>query len=228
MFVVVTSGHDPDAAALLAHWGKDCARALSPRDLSRPGWRHHVGCAGEEWAVVAGDRVPSRDIRGVVSRLPAVREQDLPHIAAEDREYVAAEMNALLLSWLSRLRCPVLNRPTPTSLMGRNLSRERWLLLAARAGLTLARSGPLATDAQRARATAALTVVGDRWVGTLSPVLGNQAVRLAALAGMQLCTVRFDGAGPGAAFVDAELFTDLADPRVADALHAHMTRRGSE
>jgi hypothetical protein len=226
VIAVVASERDPAVAALLDRWAPHAARVLSPRDLSTPGWRHHVGGAGEEWAVVSAERVPAGEIRGVLTRLPRVGADDLLHIVPEDRDYVAAEMNAFLLSWLTRLGCPVVNRPTATSLMGRNLGRERWLVLAARAGLPIAPARAGGADAERPRAFRAVTVVADRWVGDVAPLLGERAVRLAGLAGLPHCTVRFDGPDPGAAFTEAELFTDLADPRVADALLAHLGERG--
>lgn len=225
MYAIIASEADAQAAALAARWANEPARRLTPRDLSRPGWRHHVGTRGEEWAVIGGERVRTDDLRGVITRLPLVQEQDLGHIAAADREYVAAEMTAFLLSWLTGLECPVLNRPTVTSLMGKNVSRERWLVLAGRAGLAVAR-GPLGSDVEKPRTGGAVTVVGDRWIGDhgVAEALGEGAVRLARVAGLSLCTVRFDGVAAGAGFIDAELFTDLGDPRVADALLDHLDR----
>lgn len=221
MFAVLASEHDAAAAALVARWADQPARLLSPRDLSRPGWRHHVGTTGDEWAVIGGDRVRTDDIRGVITRLPLVQPHDLAHIEAGDREYVAAEMNAFLLSWLTVLRCPVLNRPSVTSLMGKNLTRERWLVLAGRAGVAISR-GAYGSDVERPRVGGAVTVIGDRWIGDVAAALGDRAVRLAKVAEVSLCTVRFDGTDGSAGFIDAELFTDLADPRIADALLDHL------
>jgi hypothetical protein len=226
MLAIVASAQDQAAAALAARWADRPARLLSPRDLSRPGWRHHVGGRGEEWGVIDGELVRAADLRGAIVRLPVVREQDLPHVVPEDREYVAAEMNAFLLSWLTSLRCPVLNRATATSLMGPNLSHERWLMLAARAGVSIAGARVQGADVERPRVAGVVTVVGDRWVGDAAPSLGNAAVRVARAAGVALCTVRFDGADEGASFVDAELFTELADSRIADALLAYFDERG--
>jgi hypothetical protein len=108
--------------------------------------------------------------------------------------------------------------------MGPNLSHERWLVLAARAGLSLA---PLATDRTRPPAAAIVTVVGERWLGDVAPALGVQALALARLARVELCTVRFDGAGADAAFVSADLPVDVADAAVADALGARLAPRGA-
>src|SRR4030095_4564992 len=124
-------------------------------------------------------------------------------------ESVAAEMDAFLASWLTRLRCPVLNRPVATSLMGPNRTRVRWLLLAASAGLRPAACRSLAPGGDPASATAAVTVVGRRWVGAVAPELGAQAVCLAERAGVDLLTVQFDSPGRDAAFVCADLAIDV-------------------
>jgi hypothetical protein len=55
---------------------------------------------------------------------------------AVDREYAVMEMHAFLLSWLSSLKCVVINRPNPRSLGGAIRGPAEWLLLAGRAGLT--------------------------------------------------------------------------------------------
>lgn len=216
MLVVVASQHDAEAAALVQRWRARglAAGLLTARDLSTRGWCHHVGEPGPEWAVIDGRRTPSADIRGVLTRLPTIRDDELGHLDAGDRAYAAAEMTALLLSWLTGLACPVLNRPTPSSLMGPNLPRERWRVLAAQARLALAPPG--------APARAAVTVIGERWLGPVDPALGERAVAVAARAGVALATVWFDGVDPSAGFTGAELFTTLDDDDIAAALHRHL------
>ena len=73
----------------------------------------------------------------MLTRVPAVFEDELTDIMFSDRSYVAAEMTAFLLFWLSRLRCPVLNEPTATCLAGRYWRREQWIDQAARAGIAV-------------------------------------------------------------------------------------------
>lgn len=195
---------------------------MTPRDLSQPGWRHHVGASGEEWCVVSGQPTRTATLRGVITRIPCVSPADLTHIALADREYVAAEMTAFLASWLTRLRCPVLNRPDATSLMGPNRGRERWLLLAARAGLHPAERRYTAPGHEATLATATVAVIGREWIGAVAPELGVQAVRLAERAGVDLLTVQFDSAAADAAFVCAELAVDIGADAIASALLERM------
>jgi len=131
MLLVVAHPRDEGAHFLTDALRSRGARLMVPRDLSIAGWRHYSGGSGEEWAVVSGERVHARDIRGAVVRLPLVRDRDLPHIDVCDREYAAAEMNSFLIAWLTGLSCPVLNRPTAASLLGPDFSHERWLLICA-------------------------------------------------------------------------------------------------
>ncbi len=94
------------------------AGLLEREDLCTAGWRYRVGDPGHGTMVVAGRRVSIRRLRAVVTRRPAVAAEELQHIDPSDRDYLAAEVNAFLVAWLSALPRPVLNRPTPTSLDG--------------------------------------------------------------------------------------------------------------
>ena len=64
--------------------------------------------------VAGGSVFPVSEVTGVLTRRPHVFEVELMQVAVEDRPFVAAEINAFLLAWLSSLRCPVINRPSGT------------------------------------------------------------------------------------------------------------------
>ena len=85
--------------------------------------------------VASERRFVSSQIGGVLVRLPRISAEELRHIEAADREYVASEMTAFLAVWLSSLSCPVLNRPAPDCLFGSNWRPEHWVRLAAQVGL---------------------------------------------------------------------------------------------
>lgn len=221
--MLVVLAHPRDLAArAMADRSPQSVCLMTPRDLSQPGWRHHVGGHGEEWCVVSGRPIPTTSLRGVITRIPCVSPADLTHIAVGDREYVAAEMTAFLASWLTRLRCPVMNRPDATSLMGPNRGRERWLLLAARAGLRPAERRYTAPGHDAALASATVTVIDQQWTGAVAPELGAQAVRLAERAGVDLLTVQFDSPDSDGAFVCAELTIELGSESVVNTLLERM------
>src|SRR5215207_9445084 len=91
---------------------------ITPRDLSRSGWLH-VPLAPERDTAALGTRiVPADSVDHIQVRIAAVRERDLPHIEESDRKYVAAEMTAFLLAWLSARGNRVATRPSALALCG--------------------------------------------------------------------------------------------------------------
>lgn len=191
MLAVIASRLDPAARDLVSAWSSAGAALLSAEDLSAEGWAFRVADPGGGTAVVSGRRVAVRELRAVVTRRPAVVAEELPWIDPADRSYVAAEANAFLVAWLAALPCPVVNRPTATSLCGPAWSPVYWAAAAARAGLTWARAnGDESHD---------VDVVGDTCVGARSPAERSAARALARAAGVELLEVRFAQGGPCAA-----------------------------
>jgi hypothetical protein len=227
MLIVLADERDAAARRLVEHWRGHGARLMHARDLGSPGWCHGAPGAGESRAAIGGAIVPYCEIAGVVTRIPCVRPVDLPQIAEADREYVAAEYTAFLTAWLDGLRCPVVNRPSAASLLGPVLSQERWLLRAARAGITLSAARYAVPDPVRPLAEAAVTVVGERWFGRVASELGIQAVRLARHAGVELMTALFSAPRPDAVFVGVDLMIDVT-PEIADALLARLAQLAEE
>ena len=232
MLLVLAGRHDEGARSLAARWAADGAALLTPRGLSVEGWRHHLGSPSDSAAVVDGRAVPVEKLTGVLTRLWSVGLQDLPHIVPQDREYVSIEMSAFLTSWLSSLKCPVLNRPTPTCLAGPNWQPEEWAHRAARLGIpirpverrTAFGAGPPPPPAAEERFT--VTVVGARCLGTEDETLRLHARRLAEHAGAGLLDVYFDCDDARARFVGANLWPDIGSPDVADAILEHLKGGG--
>lgn len=224
MIVVLAHPNDEAAARLVQRWRPQGALLMLPRDLSRAGWRMYVGGRGEERFVAENEVHRTVALRGVLTRLPALETSALPHLHPGDRDYVATEMTAFLIAWLSKLKCPVLNLPTASSMFGPNLARDRLPALAARSGLRMAAQSTGIDGAARLPfAAATVSVVGERWFGEGPPALGEQALRLARTAGARLMTVQFDGTGQtgdAAAVVGAELLVDIDRPEIADAVLA--------
>ncbi len=228
MLVIVASRWDPGAPALAARWAKSAVRILTPRDLSVAGWRLRSAGRGGAMIVAGGESFKQREVTGVLTRLPSVAAQELAQIAPEDRRYVASEMTAFLLFWLSQLRCPVLNRPSASSLCGPYWRREKWVHLAAQAGI---RVRPVrrtvngeGTGAEMASADSqtTVTVVGERTLGDAGPALHRAARRIARLAGVELLAVGFSGPGPDAEFLAADTVPDLSGDEPADAVLEYL------
>ena len=138
VLLVLADECDSAAAAFVARHRGEGARLLAPVDLSSPGWSYRVGDAANSVAMVAGERIAAEQLGGVMTRLAGISPAHLPHVVEADREYVAAEMSAFLLAWLSALPCPVWNRPAAPSLSGPAWRWEQWRQLAMQAGLNVA------------------------------------------------------------------------------------------
>ncbi|HKG13460.1 MAG TPA: hypothetical protein VKB12_08970 [Pyrinomonadaceae bacterium] len=228
MLVLLASRHDDTARALAARWAADGVALLTPRELSVAGWRHHLGSPSESAAVVDGRPVPVEELTGVLTRLWCVGVQDLPHIVPADREYVSIEMSAFLTSWLSSLKCPVLNRPTAGCLAGPNWQPEEWAHRAARLGIPvkpIERRSALGMEPAPPPAVkehVKVTVVGGRCLGAKDETLRRHARRLAEHAGTGLLDVLFDGDDARAFFVGVSLWPDIGSPEIADAIFEHL------
>ncbi len=206
---------------------------MTPAGLSVSGWSYRVGHAGESVVPLAGTRVRGSDLRGVVCRLAHVDERDLPHIASEHREYVAAEMHAFLLSWLTELDCPVVNRPSASTLNGPAWRPEQWVAAAAAQGIGVrptyrrhALDGDPANGSGQGSAdrflagtsTRVVEVVGQQVLGHEGAGLRTPARQLADAAGLAAMTAMFDVSVPRPLLVWATAWVDVRKGQVADAL----------
>jgi hypothetical protein len=215
MIVVLAQPHDEPARAFVDR-AKGEAVLLTARDLSEPGWIHRPP-SGADRAPIAGRRRSPSELAAVVTRMAGVAPAALGHIQPSDRDFVAAEMNAFLLSWLAALDCPVINRPTAGCLMGPPWSRERWLVEGCRVDIEpFARTFvvPL-PPAPAPGATRVLVVVGDECVGDASAELGERARALARNAGVSLVGLCFDERDR---LVCVEPWPDIARPDVSARL----------
>jgi hypothetical protein len=80
-----------------------------------------------------GRRVHDVEVSAVINRLRWIEPPNFPKEA--DREYGAMETYALLVAWLERLPCEVVNRATPRGLAGAERNLAEWYSLAGRVGM---------------------------------------------------------------------------------------------
>jgi hypothetical protein len=226
MVLLVASRFDEQAFHLAKRWVEQDARVLTARDLSRVGWVYSPEFP-DTWRGVLGDEYfDASNLTGVLNCLPEVNEQELGHIAPEDRAYVAAEMNAFLVSWQSQLGCLVINRPTPSCLVGPAWRIEEWLLTATRLnipvlGIQHRSQRKSLSFSQRVQDMHPVTVIDELSLGG-SEELGKRAQRLARAAGVTLATFYF-GSSVDAELVAVSLGADLEQQAVADALLGHFS-----
>jgi len=221
MLMILAKQEDETARWLAGRWRKHDAVVVSPLDLSQSGWAHYVGSPQRSRLRIRAQDLKEEDLCGVLVRIASIEPEDLQHIAERDRPYVAAEMTAFLLAWLSGLPCPVLNRPTSQCLGGPAFRREQWVRFASRLGIPRA---PARRDTRAIRATleddagCELTVVGNSCFGDADWTLITSARRLAANCGAVLLSVRFTGTTADSEFIDANPWPNLGSPQIADAV----------
>jgi hypothetical protein len=195
---------------LRSRHGADAVKIVSSEELEMaPRWILQLDSreACSEVRLASGLTIESGAVSAVFQR---IRYAQAPHFAASsqyDREYAAAEMHAVLLSWLASLRCPVVNPPHPMGLGGLERRQIDWLLLGMRAGLPVIELEltvglgetlePLGME-RRSVLVAGASVVGDVPDGH-----AEACVRLAALSGCTLLEVFFAPAADGWRFVGA-------------------------
>lgn len=219
MIAILARTGDPAAETLARRWGSG-ARLLTPLDLARRGWAYAPE-SDAGMTVINSNQVAVCELTGVVTQLTSVAPDDLAPIVPSDRPYVAAEMTAFLLAWLSSLPCPVVNRPSPLGLAGPNLRPEAWVALAAAADIPVR---PVTRDHHGYRVDETLsspqevTVVGERALDATSARTAEHALRLACRADAKMLVATFDADDPDTPLLDAHTWPDLARADVADAL----------
>ena len=216
--LVFGSALDTAPASLVARWthaGIDAVH-VTPAQLSQPGWTLRVGNPAAHTAAVDGRMLTAGEIDAVVCALAFVSPSELVNIDAVDRDYVAQEMTAFVLAWLSALQCPVLDRPTAVSLCGNGWSPWEWASAASQRGI--------AAQPGWEGHTTTVTVVGERAYADTShsSAVEPVALALASSASARLVTLHFTPSGD---VVGASPCPDVGRAEVADTLLQELSVR---
>jgi hypothetical protein len=149
-----------------------------------------------------------------------------------DADYAAAEAYAFLLAWLGALDGRVVNEPSGTGLAGPAWTPLKWLTIAARAGLPVARAHAT-IDARRSHAARLIEpqvgsrrriLVTDGRTGPGTPEELREPCRaLARTSGCGLFALTLTG--PVVTAVDP--FPDLTAPGEAEAVADLLERRAA-
>jgi hypothetical protein len=223
LLVILASIYDESARHLVELWGSQNAYVLTCKDISVAGWSHYLCNSSLSTAVINGEKISNDQIDGVLTRLPYVTETELPHIVNHDRSYVAAEMMAFLVSWLSCLKCPVLNQPTPLCLLGPNWSQEQWIHTAAQIGIpvrSICRQSSQANIRHKSDDLQLVTVnvIGDHCYGALDDKMATQSMSLAHAAGVDMLSVHFTISRNESIFVGAYLWFPMDSNNISNAI----------
>ena len=231
MLIVVAHRMDQTAEMVVGAWNRPDTVIMRPSDLAAGDFSYRPGQVLDSVFRAGSRLVAAHDVTGVLVRVPWVLDDDLLTIRPGEREYVAAEMSAVLLSWLTELPARVINQPTPSCLCGPAWSQERWLGEADALGLPVAATcrdvGPLgfhSSPSARARPTAGeqlrFTVVGGTALAAPTREWARWGCRLARRACCDLLAcdlVRCDGQ---LILTAVDVWPDVTTPVVAAALLA--------
>lgn len=133
-----------DLPALWAAQGLQ-RRGLKPLEILTPdlllynrSFIYHLGDfqANSVLELMDGRTIYSNTLCGTLNRIRALPFKHWQTVKAADRNYAESELYALWTSWLYSLPGPMVNRPTPQGLSGRQFSTLEWLTMAIKAGLT--------------------------------------------------------------------------------------------
>lgn len=135
MIVITCSNLDDNVKLLKAKWPNNNALLLSVNDLTSPGWEVSSQDFSQSKFVAEETIWPVTDIEGIINLLPAIAPYELFKIVEEDRDYVASELNAFLFYFLSKMKCPFLNKLSMFNLSGPFIKPEEWIMECRKAGI---------------------------------------------------------------------------------------------
>jgi hypothetical protein len=214
--IVLLPTYDSSQQVFFSQSDRYNVKTLTAKDLSSSGWYYDDSDEKNSRCVIGSEILVENDIDGVITRLPTITEDQLPHIIADDRAYLASEMTAFLLAWLSSLSCPMLNRPTANCLSGPYRRPEQWAHCASKMGLPVVEHVQSVNHGARnisspSEGPATVVVIGDRYVGDVHPRLASCAGKIARASGVDFLAVDFTHQGQDARFIGAGLWPPVTN-----------------
>lgn len=196
------------------------SRVLVPEMLSVPGRDHDPDRSDHDRMVIDGRVRSACPLTGVVTGLDAVQPGDLPHVAAGDRAFVAAEMTAFLRVWLTTLPCPVVDPPTAIALSGPAGESATWSAAATELGVAHRRAAPFSP----ARATT-VTVIHNGIIGPVpAPAIAAAALALTRTARVTAARLTFAEEPDGPVLLGALPWWNFPSPLVLRAILTYLPR----
>lgn len=226
MFLVLASIADTAAASFASD---AAARLFTCADLAtHPMSVHHPDLLSSH-ITVGGREVGVGEVEGVVNLLPVVLPDELNFYPHEEREYQAAELQALLTFLLSALPCPVTNRPSPMSLSGGCGSPLAWMDLAHSLGIGVS---SLALDSAwledrpvRARDDTDIVVgcLGGAVIAPSDTAADRMTLDLSRAARVEYLRVDYERDGAALRFRSARTVPDVRDAATRAALARRLS-----
>jgi hypothetical protein len=225
LIVVFASELDETAQDAIVKWPEQKIVLLTPADFFCRGWRATTGGVDDWLLVVGGERYSIRSITGIVTLVPRIFARELFDVRSEDRSYAAAEANAFALFVLSKMPCPVVNRPTPDCLSGPNWRPEQWMHASFEAGIRTKKSKrsdrALPQEIETHQLTFVTVLAGKCLEDTSEGCLPGVLI-LARLANVTFLRVYFTQESGQSFFYRAEVMPDLSKAEIRNGLSEHF------
>lgn len=223
MLLIVASELDTAAAQASRIWPEARVGIMTPRDLCSGGTAIEVDAFGEGKVVVQGQVEAVSGIDAAISLLRAVPQYELWQIDDADRPYVASELTAFLYYFLSRLECPVLNRPSAHLLSGPGWGSMQWVWACRQCDLrtrpdSLHRLEGAAPPEPLPRCGTVHVLDDQTFHEGRTQADAGHYVRLARRAGVRYLAIHESEDQFGCYVSLVDTVPNLADPRVADLL----------
>ncbi len=142
-------------------------------------------------------------ITGLINRVQFLPDAHLATVNTTDRTYMQQELLAIWSSWISALPCPVINRPTATSMAGPTYHPAIWYHNAAAVGLPVpdmiydsTLPDPLTPDPVQS----AIVCQGRCYSASVPTHFFDKCCDLAAYVGLDLVELYFSSAQDGLVF----------------------------
>ena len=188
MILVLSNVANESAAALVEAFEPGAASLITASSIHTS---LHAAIAVSDFAssalTVGGRRLTARQVTGVITTIAYVLPQEFYYVEPADRDYVCAEVGALLIYLLSELVCPKLNPPSSKTLSGLGMHRIEWMKAAHGCGVPISSAHfedgePIVAAARGGVRCVRATIIGDSIVEEHTPARIRGYLRLLSRA----------------------------------------------
>ena len=228
MILIISNYLDDTAGELLKLFPAGKASLFTSQHLSSRGIAAYSNQFNNSYVTIEENSLSVESITGVITLIPSIFPWELIQIEKEDREYVAGEMTAFMIYFLSCLRCPKLNPPSPSCLSGFNWRQEHWIKKAFELRIPVK---PIEISSREKIKTnyldaeiITIIIIGNQFCGQDNELLISYAFHLARHTGMKLLQVNFiKYSNDETYFLSASQFPDLDNNSVMEAMVDYFT-----
>jgi hypothetical protein len=217
------------AARLAGRLGTGHVRVVRPEVLGLARWSHRVSARGRAVTRVtlpSSETLVSAELGAVFNRIQYLSVPRFRSASIKDRDYAAAELHAVVASWLAELGDRVVHDVRRHPWVIPALTRQQWVSAAAAQGLPVAprtagtAAGNEAEDQQPGAWAPAggVLVAGGTAAGSRADEFGERCVAAAHAIGLPLLEFHFAVEHGATVLVQVDPLPRLVDPGAAEVV----------